>query len=379
MRISSLNLYHFSQPFRVGFMSPQFHRTAADSIIVVLGFDNGLVGFGESAPRGYVTGETCASVSRVIAGNFAPVLMGRRVAHLEDVHDCLADLERTCALNGLGPVNSAIGAIDLALLDGLGRQLGVPAQSFLQAARPGTMPLSISVPLLPLEMVERLWGLIDGKITLQALKVLLENDRSANRRRVACIRAMIPPEMELRLEANGKWSAREALENLDALRGYLPAAVEEPLIPADRGMLRELRRRFGIPVVLDESIQTADDLARFAGDEAVDVVNIKVSKCGGLLKSQALAQEARRRGIRVQVGAHVGESEILGAAGRILAGAIPDLTVYEGCSHLLFANLMQSASCNPPEPSPDRPGLGVAHASTEALLAQAACLSRSTG
>jgi L-alanine-DL-glutamate epimerase-like enolase superfamily enzyme len=379
MRITSLSLYHFRQPFRVGFLSPQFHRTAADSVILALGFDNGLVGFGESAPRDYVTGETCASVAQVIAGDLAPVLMGRPVMHLEDVHSCLAHIERTCLASGLGQVNSAIGAVDLALLDGLGRRLKVSAQSFLPAATQGAMPFSISVPLLPLDVVERLWGLINGKIALQALKVLLDNDLLANRQRLARIRAMVPPEMELRLEANGKWSRQEAHENLDTLRGYLPAAVEEPLKPDDRGSLRQLRSRYGIPVVLDESIQTMADMVHFADGEAVDVVNIKVSKCGGLLKSLALAQEARRRRIRVQVGAHVGESDILGAAGRILARAIPDITVYECGSHLLFSNLQQSTSCDPPESLPDRPGLGISDATIKALLAQATLLRRSTG
>jgi muconate cycloisomerase len=379
MRITSVTLYHFHQAFQVGFASPQFHRTAADSVILALGFDTGVVGYGESAPREYVTGETCVSVTRVLAETAAPCILNRTVERIEDVRACLAEIEALTRTAGGPRPNSALGAVDLALLDALGRQRGAPVTDLLQTPTRASLPLSVSVPLLPLEAVQRLWGLVAGKIPLQALKVLLENDPQANCRRVACIRAMVPPDLELRLEANGKWSRQEAWANLEAVAPYALRAVEEPLRPADREALPELRRRFGRAVVLDESIQQKEDLLRFAAMGGVDVVNIKVSKCGGLLASLDLAREARQRGIEIQVGAHVGESPILSAAGRLLAGALPDLTVYEGCSHLLFANLMQSGACSLPAPEVGRPGLGVADEALQALLQQATLLHRAAG
>ena len=63
---------------------------------------------------------------------------------------------------------------------------------------------------------------------------------------------------------------------------------------------------------------------------AVDHFNVRVSKCGGLHRSAAMAARAATAGIGVQVGSQVGETAILSAAGRHLAASLPDVVFVEG-------------------------------------------------
>ena len=98
---------------------------------------------------------------------------------------------------------------------------------------------------------------------------------------------------------------------------------------ADRGQLHET-------VIVDESLCSLDDAHRLAAARACNGFNIRVSKCGGLLHSFQVARVARDHGLVCMVGAQVGESGILSAAGRHLAAAIPDVMFVEGSAGRLL-------------------------------------------
>ena len=94
-------------------------------------------------------------------------------------------------------------------------------------------------------------------------------------------------------------------------------------------------------MIVDESLVSMADAKALLAAQACDVFNIKISKCGGLLRSRAIAQLASETGIDCQVGTHVGETHILGAAGLKLAGSIPNFDCYGGGSEVLFSNLTE--------------------------------------
>ena len=79
-----------------------------------------------------------------------------------------------------------------------------------------------------------------------------------------------------------------------------------------------------------------DDAKKLIENEACDLLNIKISKCGGLVRSRRIAHFAQSQNIQCQIGAHVGETEILGAAGKYFAFTTQNLIYFEGCSFLLF-------------------------------------------
>jgi muconate cycloisomerase len=157
-----------------------------------------------------------------------------------------------------------------------------------------------------------------------------------NIERVMMIRALFGDRIDIRIEANGKWSVEQALSHIEELKRFNISGVEQPVAVGDIGGLQEIRRRTGIPVIVDESMCNLSDAEKLIEAKACDIINIKISKCGGLLKSKEIRDFAESKKIPCQVGAHVGETDILGRAGRYFAETTRNLFCFEGFSHLLF-------------------------------------------
>jgi muconate cycloisomerase len=82
--------------------------------------------------------------------------------------------------------------------------------------------------------------------------------------------------------------------------------------------------------MVDESLVTRSDADTLIEARAADLFNVRISKCGGLAPSLAIASAALKAGLGVQVGSQVGETAILSAAGRHLAAALPEIKFVEG-------------------------------------------------
>ena len=121
MKIAKINLYQFNRTFKIGFHSSHTLRTGSESIIVRLELENGISGYGESTPRAYVTGENCSKVVKLIQKRYSPTLFSHRINTINDVEEILNELERECLKRNIFEYNSALGAIDIALLDALSR------------------------------------------------------------------------------------------------------------------------------------------------------------------------------------------------------------------------------------------------------------------
>ena len=94
----------------------------------------------------------------------------------------------------------------------------------------------------------------------------------------------------------------------------------------------------GSTIILDESLLRAEQLVPLGEDPQHWIVNVRVSKMGGLVRSLAVIEAARRSGISIIVGAQVGETSVLTRAGLVVARAAgTDLLAQEGAfgTHLL--------------------------------------------
>lgn len=338
MRIIEINIFQCNTPFKFSFHSPHLHRIQADSIVVKMRFNNSIIGYGESAPRPYVTGETNSSVVNTIQNNFSKILFHQEINSLDDVAGILNLLEKECRDKKNVTFNSALGAIDIALLDALGKFQGVPLHNYLGPFTGNKISCSLSLPFFQNIMIlEKLYPKIQP-LELDAIKIIMGNVEDDNIERVKFIRSLIGDHTEIRVEANGKWSLKQAISTLEKLKIFNIAGVEQPLEGSDIKGLREIRHITGIPVIVDEGMCTLRDAEHLIEMEACDIINIKISKCGGLLKSKQIRDFAQSRNVSCQVGAHVGETDILGRSGQYFAMTAKDLFCFEGFSHLLFEN-----------------------------------------
>lgn len=320
MIVQRIKCYHYNEAFKVPFHSPQTNRLRADSVIVGVDCGTDGCGWGECAPRPYVTGEDPDSVIALIAGVLAPAMRSQSFQTLEDIDRLLVDLEAVCRTRGVDAYNAALAAIDLAVLS-VWEQSGVDhAKGLFPVERRRKLTFSASIPLLAPEIIAQYLPIVMTHMDVQIVKVLVGGESDDNYARVKLIRELVGPAVELRLEMNGKLAPERVHAELARLMCFNPYAVEQPLPVGDLRNLRRLRDDYGLAIVADESLVRPEDARQLIDAGACDIFNIKISKCGGIRKSLQIARMAARAGLKCQVGTHVGETELLGGlVGDLLA------------------------------------------------------------
>ena len=181
---------------------------------------------------------------------------------------------------------------------------------------------------------------------LRDFKVKLAGDRARDRAKLAALAALEGP-LRLRVDANNLWpDVADAATFLRGLETRL-FAVEEPLAPAGRvDDLARLADLLATPIVVDESVTTAAAAAALPMPAARWIVNLRVSKMGGVRRSLAVIAAARAAGLGVIVGAQVGETSRLTRAGLTVAHAAgSSLVAQEGAFGTL---LLTRDVCDPP-------------------------------
>src|SRR6266581_8727346 len=139
-------------------------------------------------------------------------------------------------------------------------------------------------------------GFVDLKVRVAAA------DFAEDLRRIATLRARFGTEIKIAADANGRWSATEALEKLDALAVYDLAYVEQPVPPGDWVAVDCLAARSPLPVMLDESLATLDDIARICSYGGRILAHLKLVKLGGIAPTVAAARLLSGAGIPFMIG-----------------------------------------------------------------------------
>ena len=217
-------------------------------------------------------------------------------------------------------------AVELAILDVLAKEnsesvertLGLPevTGSFCYTAVLGDSDVKMLVPQVDQYAS---FGFVN-------FKVKISGDPVVDNQKFAIVRDAVP-EAQIRLDANNLWSDPKcALNYLKQVEGSL-FAVEEPLQAMDYDGLQEIVRATEIRIILDESFLNRHQFTRIPEDTDAFIINLRVSKMGGLIRSLKIAGEAALTGISLVVGAQVGETSILTRAALSVANAYPDHVV----------------------------------------------------
>jgi muconate cycloisomerase len=134
----------------------------------------------------------------------------------------------------------------------------------------------------------------------------------------------------LRIDANCAWTAETGIAQLKAMEEFRLAGVEQPVPGEDIDGMAAITATGLVPVVADESLCSLADAETLIARRACDVFNLRVSKCGGLYNTGRIHAAAREAGLKCQLGAQVGETGILSAAGRHIATRCADILWREG-------------------------------------------------
>lgn len=201
--------------------------------------------------------------------------------------------------------NSAKAAIDMALHDLLARQLDVPLHVLLGGALRTSVLMARIVPIkAPLEMAHHAAAL--AQQGYRQLKLKLSGDSALDVARVAEVRAAVGPAVCLTLDPNQSYRAKQMMAAFVGMERYDIALIEQPLAAADWAGMKLLTDTLPVAIEADESAATVADVLRLVSDRVVDVINLKVTKLGGLRKFAAAVAICETGNVTCRVGATFG-------------------------------------------------------------------------
>ena len=339
MRLQDLTAWHLRIPLKKTIRHASHVRTENDTIVVRCRLDDGTAGWGEGLPREYVTGESIGGAMRQLRETDVLSQLGARMSGPADVVAALDNLrfadEGTDARGCLG--NSVRCAVELAVLDACCQTLGCPLADvttwmpgFSGIAGDGTRVRYSGVITAASRL--RQWRQCAAMrvFGFRQIKVKVGSPDVDDERLLATVRRVLGQRREIRVDANESWAPTEAAEWMSRLSRFGIASFEQPVAASDVGCLADVRAATGARVMLDESLCSISDAEQAIAHGWCDAFNIRLSKCGGFLRSLRLVLMARQAGLACQLGCQVGETRILSAAGRHFASSVRGLTALEG-------------------------------------------------
>jgi L-alanine-DL-glutamate epimerase-like enolase superfamily enzyme len=287
MRIRRLDL--FQTPFGLKDGSYTWSRghgvTEFMSSIVKLTTDQGIAGYGEVCPLGSAYIESFARGVVTGVQELGPLLLGQDPTGIREINT-LMDL----TLGGHAYVKSPI---DIACYDILARAAGLPVTTFLGGSRREEYPLYRAIPQRSAEeMAEEVSRYRNEGYHRFQLKV--GGDPDEDIRRIHAAREVLRDGDVLVADANTGWLQHQALRVVRAVRD-LDVYIEAPCVTYEECLA--VRRHTNLPMVLDEHITDIGVLMRASADHAMDVVNIKISRVGGLTKAVQMRNLCESMGI----------------------------------------------------------------------------------
>lgn len=327
--IDSAVLRFLRIPFKLQFNHAGADRSHSDSIVLEL-HSGAQRGYGEAVVRSYVTGslgdgqEAGKEASRFVAEALGTL---RRTS--DDAKESLAALAAMDCPKRFLPL---LCALETAFLDVCCAQSGQDVYDLLgKPPARETVVYGGILPIAPREFARRILAMY-GELNLRSVRIKLNADPAYTEAVLALARAALGEGAALRVDVNNAWKERDAAEHLGICARHGVSLVEEPFPTPwaeHEGTLRAAAAR-GFRFVADESAVTAEDLKALARSGSCAMVNLRLSKNGGLSRTLLLARAASAAGMDYQIGCQVGETGILSALGRVASSLLPAVRFTDG-------------------------------------------------
>lgn len=340
LTISKLTIWRLAIPLRHKFRHAAAARVVAEPVVVGIELADGTVGYGETHPRPYVTGESIEDAVAAIRDLFVRRLVEMRPTGFGEVLEGATDLPLTDPQGRV--VTAARAAVELAVLDAYSRAFGRSLEELAgwlgepdfgppgstRTAHFGGVVSNMAPSRVP-------WSIRKMRLLrLPHFKIKVGDEQDDERVRAAVRtleRGLEQGRVTLRLDANGAWDVEQAAERFQAWHDLPILNIEQPLPKQTlHSAWGELACRTTLPLMADESLVTPRDAEQLIDCQGAAWFNIRISKNGGLIPAMRLAMLARRHQVDCQLGCMVGETGILSAAGRWFLQLVPGVQIAEG-------------------------------------------------
>ncbi len=351
MRIAGIRHWLVHVPFDVPIAWGSGKRTGPTRLIVEVETESGVKGYGETI---------CLLdfIEPVFRRVVAPLAMGRSVADAEGLHRHVMGAgyyhhKRAAVM--------AASAVEIAMWDALGKIAGLPLHALWGGAYRSRVEMAAYLFIKDEAGLERTAREFLER-GFRSFKAKIGIDEATDISIVRAVRRAIGPGIHLRADVNGAWTPGTARRQLEKLRPFDLAYIEQPLELDDLVGHADLRKAQPTPIALDESAYTLADVGNIVRMGAADVVLLDPHEIGGLWQVVKAAAIAESVGIPLTLhsGGELGFSQ---AAYLHLAAGIPNMTIAVDTEHdYLSDDLVENpfTIVDGHLPVPTGPGLGVA-------------------
>jgi L-alanine-DL-glutamate epimerase-like enolase superfamily enzyme len=334
MKISA---HAFELPLRHTFRISRGAVDTQSTLIVTLEQD-GCCGYGEATTNDYY-GYTLANMAEALR-RAETVLAGNRCKDPASLFDELEPL--------LHDNPFALCALDQAAYDLWGKLQQTPVYQLWGLSNDQIPDSNYTIGIADVDlMVEKMQEFAEWPI----YKIKLGTDED-----VEIVRALRQhTRATFRVDANGAWTASQAIEYSRELKQLGVEFIEQPLHADDLAEMPRVLRESALPVIADENCIVPDDVTRCVGH--FHGVNIKLTKCGGLTPARRMIAEARKLGLKVMVGCMTESTVGISAIAQLLP--LLDYVDMDGAA-LLSSDIAKGVQLiNGKCRYPDLPGSGV--------------------
>jgi L-Ala-D/L-Glu epimerase / N-acetyl-D-glutamate racemase len=327
MEINEIKIHFVTLPFVGDFSHSLKNGDCSRNVIVEIIAEGGkVIGYGEGAPRSYVTGESQESIPESVDlflkyGSFPWSL--QKVSQVWGFVDHLPD-EREH--------NAALCGLELALLDALGKSEARSTMDYLPKTFVSRNVFYGAVlPLGHTKKIERMSRVIRD-LGIRWVKVKMGRDLRENQSILQTVCSVLDRDCHLKVDVNGAWDRETALNHLSLLAEYHVEVVEQPMAPG-APEIAEVSCRLkacDAKIMADESACSFGEVKALVEEGHYNMINVRLSKCGGFRRSLRIIDFLRNQGVSYQVACQLGESGILSAAGRALSLHCKDALYHDG-------------------------------------------------
>ena len=315
MKITQIAVHRVELPLKEGRYAWSGGKAVEtfDSTVVVIETDSGLRGVGEVCPLGPFYLPAYADGVRAGIRELGPHLIGQDPARLLPLNRLM-----DAALKGHPYVKSGL---DLACWDLLGQASGLPVCELLGGRYGDDFILYRAISQRsPEEMAANVADYRAEGYSRFQLKV--GGDPDVDVQRIRAVSEVLRPGDKLVADANTGWTQHEAVRVANSVAG-LDVYLEQPCLTYEECL--SVRRRTSLPFVMDENVDGLPILLRARADDAMDVVNVKISKFGGLTKAKQARDLCVELGVALTVEDSWGGDVVTAAIAHLAHGVPPEL------------------------------------------------------
>jgi L-alanine-DL-glutamate epimerase-like enolase superfamily enzyme len=331
MRIKEVNIYKVLLSFTGDYSITKKKWYSVYNIVVEMIADQGRIkGYGEGAPRLFVTGESSERIIRSAINRVSYFL--QKDTFPWDLSDAAQIWHFVDSLPKGKENNAAICVLEMALLDILGKAQNKPILDYFpKDFYTDKVYYGATITLGTKQRIEEMTRMTK-KIGINHLRVKMSEDIKKNKETIETISIIYGNNYELRLDPNGVWDRELALMHVPIIKEYKVRVVEEPLMSDNPALpeFADIMKSLGVIVMACHSVTTLEDVERIAPEGHYQMVNVKLSRSGGFRRALRMIDSLRTNKLLFQVGCHLGESGILSAGGRALGLLCGDALYYDG-------------------------------------------------